>query len=151
MWNDIKSSARQNIQQFLRTTRGAAAVEFAMLVPVISALFIGVANFGLAVNEKMELSSAARAGAQMALISTADLSVIRQVVVDSTNLSITTADVTVTQACNCYDGTSISCGATCGDGSDNEYYYTISVTENHTLLLIPTTISLTGTATVRTQ
>jgi Flp pilus assembly protein TadG len=139
------------IQKALRSNRGAAAVEFALLVPVLATVFIGLANYGLATFERMELESAARAGAQMALIDTSSTSTIQQVVVDSTNADIATTDVTVTESCKCADGTTVTCGNTCGDGSTNQYYMTITATESYTLLLIPTTLTLTGTATVRTE
>ena len=129
------------------STCGAAAVEFAMLLPIISALFIGVINYGLVVFEKMELSSAARAGAQMALIDDSDTSVIQQVVVDSTDLNITTANVTVDEACTC------TCTEdSCSSGTvTNEHYFTITVTEDYTLLLVPTTLSLSSSAEIRTE
>ena len=135
----------------LKSTRGVAAVEFAILVPVLFALFVGVANYGLAMFEKMELTSAARAGGQVALIDSSDIAAIQEAVVAASNSNITTADVTVTQACQCSDGTSVTCGNTCSDGGTNRFFYTITATEDYTLLLLPTTITLTGTAIFRTK
>ncbi len=131
--------------------RAAAAVEFALIVPVIAACIIGVINYGLAMFEKMELEGAARAGAQLALASTSDTAAIKSAVVGSTNLSITTADVTTTEFCECADGSTVTCGNTCSDGSANRYYFTVTVSEDYALLLVPTTITLTASATVRTQ
>ena len=141
----------ETIRALFWSKRGVAAVEFALLVPILSALFIGIANYGLATFERMELESAARAGAQMALIDSSSTLVIQQVVVDSTNANIITSDVDVTQSCACADGTSVTCGNSCSDGSANQYYMTVTATESYTLLLLPTTITLTGTAMVRTQ
>jgi Flp pilus assembly protein TadG len=139
------------IKLLLRARRGAAAVEFAMLMPVITALFIGVINYGLIVFDQMELNSAARAGAQMALLDASSTSVIQQVVVDSTNLTIDATDVTVTETCNCYDGTTALCTTTTCSGQPVEHYFNIDVTEDYTFLLIPTTITLSGSASVRTE
>ncbi|MCH7833250.1 MAG: pilus assembly protein, partial [Proteobacteria bacterium] len=47
--------------------RGAAAVEFAIIVPVLATAVIGIANYGLVTFDKMELVNAARAGAQLAI------------------------------------------------------------------------------------
>lgn len=135
----------------LRSRRGATAVEFALMVPVLSALFIGLASYGLATTRKMELESAARAGAQYALLDATNTSNIQQAVVDSTNAGITTSDVSVVQSCKCADGTAITCGNTCTDGSSNQTYMTVTATENYSLLLISTTITLTGSAVVRTD
>ena len=145
---------KKSLFQCLKNTRGVAAVEFALLVPILLALFMGLASYGLAMFEKMELTSAARAGAQVALIDTSDIAAIQEAVVAATNNSdITTADVTVTESCQCSDGTPPSggCGTSCGDGGTNRYFYTITATEDYTLLLFPTTITLTGTAIFRTQ
>ncbi len=135
----------------MRSKRGAAAVEFAIFIPIISAFLLGIINYGLAMFDKMELTSAARAGAQLALLDSSSTSVIKQAVVDSTNLGLTTSDVTTTEACECADGSTVTCGATCGDGSSNRYYFTVNASYGHTLLLLGTTITLNGSATVRTQ
>ncbi len=131
--------------------KAVAAVEFAIIMTFLSLVFIGLANYGLATFEKMELTSAARSGAQVALIDSSDSAAIKAAVVASTNSSISTSDVTTTEFCECADGSSITCGATCGDGSSNQYYFTVTATETYPLLLLPTTLVLTGSATVRTQ
>ena len=120
-------------------------------MPIISALFIGVVNYGLIVFDQMELNSAARAGAQMALIDASDTSAIQQVVVDSTNLDITASNVTVTESCNCYNGDAALCSDTTCNSKPVEHYFTVTINEDYTLLLVPTTIALTGTASVRTE
>jgi len=135
-----------------RSAAGVAALEFALIAPIIIALLAGLANYGLAMFDKMELVSAARAGAQLALIdSDVTTSEIQAAVVASTNLSISTSDVSVAQSCECADGTSVTCGATCGDGSSNRYFYTVTASEDFTLLILGTTITLSGSAVVRTQ
>jgi Flp pilus assembly protein TadG len=45
--------------------RGASAVEFALLVPLLVMLVFGVINFGIVLAQKQSLSSAARAGARL--------------------------------------------------------------------------------------
>ena len=139
---------------------GAAAVEFALLLPVVLAGLTGVANYGLATYEKMELVSAARAGAQMAIRDRTDTSVIRQVTVDSTNLNITTSSVTATEVCECADGTTVTCGATCSDGSSNRYFMTVTVTktfdpvvvgQDAVLLIFGKSFTISGSVRVRTQ
>lgn len=144
-------SIRRQVDRVLRSTRAAAAVEFAIFVPIISAFLLGIVNYGLATFDKMELTSAARAGAQWALLDSSSTTAIKQAVVDSTNLSLTTSNVTTSTACECADGSSVTCGATCGDGSANRYYLTVNASVDHSLLLLGTSITLTSSATVRTQ
>jgi len=132
--------------------QGIAAVEFALIVPIVAAMLVGLANYGLAMFDKMELVSAARAGAQLILVdASASTSDIQAAVVASTNLGISTSDVTVTESCECADGSAITCGDICADSSANRYFYTVAASENFTLLLLGTSITLTGTAVVRTQ
>lgn len=132
--------------------RGAAAVEFALLVPVILAGLTGVANYGLAMQDKMELVSAARAGAQLAINDRSDTAAIKQAVVDSTELNITTADVTTLETCWCADTAATqTCGVSCADGEDEQFFMDITASETFTLLLLGTTLNLSGSVRVRTE
>ena len=47
-----------------REQRGAAAVEFALVAPLLLMLLVGIITFGLAYNEKLALSNAIREGAR---------------------------------------------------------------------------------------
>lgn len=135
-----------------QSRRGAAAVEFALMVPVVVAGLTGVANYGLAIFEKIELESAARAGAQMAIRNRAATSDIQQTTVDSTNLTLTTSDVFVTEVCRCADiDATATCGTTCADGDPTQFYTTVTVKKTFTLLLLGTNIQLEESVTVRTQ
>ncbi len=49
----------------LRTERGATAVEFALIVPLLIALVIGIAEFGRAFQVQGTLSAAAREGVRL--------------------------------------------------------------------------------------
>lgn len=151
------TAARRLFSRLRFCRRAAAAVEFALLVPVVLAGLTGVVNYGLAMSDKMALQSAARAGAQLALIDSSDTAAISNAVVASTNLNISTSDVTTTQFCECWDGDSSTaveslsaCTDSCSSGT-KRYFMTVSVSENFTLLLLGTTITLNGSAVVRTQ
>ena len=52
--------------------RGAVAVEFALLLPVLMLLIFGLIDFGRALNAQITLSEAARAGARLAAMGRAD-------------------------------------------------------------------------------
>src|SRR6516164_4921226 len=51
-----------------REDRGAAAVEFALLLPVLLFLVFGIIDFGRALNAQITLTQAAREGAGMAAL-----------------------------------------------------------------------------------
>ena len=147
--------------------RGAAAVEFALIMPFLLAGLTGVADYGMAMYDKMELVSAARAGAQLAIYngtnSTAtQTNAIEAAVVAASNLSITTNDVDADESYNCDDGTTINdpSADTCADGGSIQYYMTVTATENFTpmilsqdatLLVFGRALTLSGSAKVRTQ
>lgn len=48
--------------------RGAVAVEFALLLPVLLILLFGIIDFGLALNAQVTLTQAAREGARLAAL-----------------------------------------------------------------------------------
>jgi len=48
--------------------RGAAAVEFALLLPLLALLVFGIVDFGRALNAQITLTQAAREGARMAAL-----------------------------------------------------------------------------------
>lgn len=148
---------RQWTARLGRSRRGAAAVEFALLAPIVIAALAGLANYGMAMFEKMELESAARAGVQMAITNRAGTTAIQNAVINATSLSLTSGDVTLTESCWCADvsGTE-TCGNTCSDGDPAQYFMTVSVSKTFDYLfgfdyLIGASTTLTGSAKVRTQ
>lgn len=130
--------------------RGAAAVEFALIIPVLSIVLLGVIDYGMVALEKMEMMSATRAGAQLAIADYSDTDAIKDIVVASTNLSISTSDVTTTQFCECA-GVTTDCSDTCSGSVVKEYYMTVSATEQFTPLFISSDITVSGSTTVRVQ
>lgn len=102
--------------------RGTSAIEFGMLAPVLLVVVMAVAELGNGIFHKMELTSAARAGAQYAILKGYSSSTIATVVQGSTNLSGIT--VTSGQSCECSSGatpsgTAPSC--TCSSGTVQKF------------------------------
>ncbi len=152
------------------SARGASAVEFALILPVLLIFVLGIIDFGMAIFKKMELQSAVRSGAQFALSNATNTTSITTAVVEATNSGISSSDVTLT--CQCLDSsteslTSTTCGSTsCSSG---EYVMmTISAASTYTPLIIPTvdtsddsptrflgfipsSFSLSGSVTIRVQ
>jgi Flp pilus assembly protein TadG len=52
----------------LRAERGQAAVEFALIAPVFIALMLAIVQFGIALNNYLTVTDAARAGARSAAV-----------------------------------------------------------------------------------
>src|SRR4051795_1940300 len=62
MTNSITNPTMNPITRRLRSERGASAVEFAMIVPLLLVLVLGIAEFGRAFQVQSTLSAAAREG-----------------------------------------------------------------------------------------
>jgi Flp pilus assembly protein TadG len=131
---------RALLHRLHRCRRGAVAVEMAMVTPVLAIAVLGVADFGLAVNERMQLSSAARVGAQVAMTNPADTGRITQAVQQATD-GLDPARLTV----------SVS---TSSDGGER-HYVTVRVEETYPLLFgflgVGSSVRLGAEATMRTQ
>ena len=56
-----------------RSDRGAVAVEFALLLPLLLLLVLGVVDFGRALNAQITLTQAAREGARLAALKQANV------------------------------------------------------------------------------
>ena len=94
-----------------RSTSGSAAVEFAMVLPVLMALVAGSINYGLMGLQMSSLISAARGGAEYAKGNPADASLTTNTTT-VTGVTTTTASLT----CRCSDGTTAT-AANCAIGT----------------------------------
>lgn len=95
---------------------GSAAVEFAVLAPILIVLVAGLVDLGQSLYTSMLLRTAARAGAAYAMTNPADTEGARQVVFHSAGMDSSALEVTANQYCECPDGSSVSCSGTCTDG-----------------------------------
>jgi Flp pilus assembly protein TadG len=123
-----------------RSERGAAAVEFAILLPVLILLLFGIIEFSIAYNHAQGLHAAAREGARVAsLPQTTQAAVIDRVksslqgVLNSTDIQNATITVTPAgnQPCN---------GAPAG----THVVVTVSAPDDLAIPLYTKTLTLTG-------
>ncbi len=77
--------------------RGAVAVEFALLLPMLLLLLFGIIDFGRALNAQITLTQAAREGARLASFGQVNATVVSRTQTAATGLSPVT--VTVTTSC----------------------------------------------------
>ena len=120
----------------LKLTRGAAVIEFALLAPVLLLMVIGAIDIGTFIYQKMQLQSAARAGAQYAIQSDANISDtdgILNAAEIASELDFTGVTTTTTQFCACSDGIESatdgtgSCGGTCAGGEFPGLYVRVNL------------------------
>ena len=60
----------------IKSNRGQALVEFALMLPVLMLLVVGMMDFGLIINQHMVVAEAAREGARSAALGESDAEVI---------------------------------------------------------------------------
>jgi Flp pilus assembly protein TadG len=116
--------------------RGAAAVEFALVVPLLLLLLLGVVEFGRVLNAQLQLSAAARESVRVMAIQKDTGTAIGAAIAGAPNLSplLTVGNVQVTPT---------SCGATTD--------VTVTITYSVQMLsgLFGAAVPLTGQAVMR--
>jgi Flp pilus assembly protein TadG len=80
-------------------SRGAVAVEFALLLPFLLALLVGMLDFALAFNAQIQVSQAAQAGARAASVGLASGVVTARAQGASPVLGLTASKVSVDATC----------------------------------------------------
>ena len=141
---------------FLKVVRGQAAVEFALVVPVLVVLLMIVGEFLRVYHTTIELNNAARAGVQYGINSPANASNLQGMqqaaLNDGSDISGMTA--VASEYCECSDGSSVSCG-TAGACSDERVYIEVDTAAKFYTLTdwpgIPRSIALSGKAMMREQ
>ncbi|WP_374384141.1 TadE/TadG family type IV pilus assembly protein [Dongia sp.] len=151
------------LKRFLRDNSGSPAVEFALTAPILLMLTCGLIDFGLAVRAKSDIEAAARAGLQKGFGNIWDKDAISVAVKNAYSTDTAKQDnVTVDSFASCYcDGSMTGSGdsctktTTCGGGGYPDYYLTVNVTEQYSMLLdyflFPDTLSLSANAMARAQ
>ncbi|MDQ1729876.1 MAG: hypothetical protein QOK10_35 [Pseudonocardiales bacterium] len=121
--------------QARRSDRGAVAVEFALLLPVLVLLVFGIIDFGRVLNAQITVSQAAREGARLAAL--ANPNACTRAAAAGTGLSLTcSGNVTIT-----------ACSATANQTSDAQARVRYAVSG---LILFPG-ITVTGTGVMPCQ
>jgi Flp pilus assembly protein TadG len=129
--NDILSHPARSARS--RTRSGNAAVEFALIAPVAMLMLVGVTDYGMAVYDRMQLSSAVRAGIQYAMHHSANPATIEQVVMSALTIDHSAVTVTAAQVCECPGGAAAECDETCADGA-RRTFIRIDATQQHDAL-----------------
>lgn len=98
-----------------RTQRGAAALEFALIVPILISLVFGIADFGWAINRDTLVNNSAREGAREGSLnpdSTAIANVVRQSLSQVEAIGTSPSKITVTVTCRKPDDTACTAFST---------------------------------------
>jgi Flp pilus assembly protein TadG len=113
----------------IRNRHGVAAVEFAVIAPVLITLFAGAVNIGFAVDNTIRLANAARAGAAYITAvpsDTAGAQSVAQSVLPGATATVGSMVCTCPPSGAATGGSTVGCSTTCGTGMAR--YFTVTVT-----------------------
>jgi Flp pilus assembly protein TadG len=144
--------------------RGAAIVEFALVMPFLILLMVGLFDLGLGFWQYMQVQAAAEAGAQYAArypfpwVTTTAIPAITTAITSATGTPGISADPAPSQVCRCPDGgtlTPVACNDTCPSGSRPGVYALVSARLSYSPVLpypgLPDPLTLNGHAYRRIQ
>jgi Flp pilus assembly protein TadG len=151
-------SIRRVLRRGAGDNRGAAAIEFGIIVPLLAILLISAADVGLGVYRKMQVEDAAQAGAEYAIRHGFNVNAISAAVLAATSASTISSSPAPVQFCGCAAGSGVmptSCGATCPAGGTAGTYTTVSAQGSYSTILnytvVPDTYTFSAQSTVRLQ
>jgi Flp pilus assembly protein TadG len=142
----------------LFNSRGTAAVEFALVAPILILMLVGILDFGTAYWEKTAVDDAAWAGAVYAAVNgySGNSSGISGAMTSASGLTSITASVgSAFYGCPTSTGitTASSSSTSCSSGGSARTYLPVTASAQYKLLLsypgFPSTLTLTSTATAR--
>jgi Flp pilus assembly protein TadG len=134
---------------------GGAAIELAIVTPVLAIVLVGVAELGFAIRERMQVQESASAGALYAAQHGWNSAAISSAVTSNDSEGGVTASPAPTEFCGCPSATAITtatCGANCADGVVSRTYVKVNATMTR-ISIFPGSLALpaTFTATVTTR
>ncbi|MCK6449491.1 MAG: pilus assembly protein [Alphaproteobacteria bacterium] len=142
-------------RRFGPAREGNALIEFAVIAPLLLLLAAGATDFGMQAYAALSVESAARSGMQMLATNPGDTAGAESAALAATSLDPSQVTVTVTQACQCGDGASVSCSGTCATGGDVAISYRVEVSTSYTRIFpypgLDNPVTLTGRAQIRVR
>ena len=141
---------------FLRDQSGNAAVEFAFVAPVLILMLIGLYDFGMYINQKMQLENLARGAAEYMIKGGTEEGIRLDVIGDNmTDEEVEEVELASESICECNDGEVIECSESCEGGDYKRQFFSFSMTRDFSTTFpypgIPDTISMTGNARLQVE
>jgi len=141
---------------FLRNISGAAALELALMAPILATLTLGLTDTGRAIGQRLQLVDAAQQGIQYGQLRNPvgdDVSGVLAAIGPGSPENARSA--TITLYCECVVGAQVSCDITCPENVVLRRYLDIKLTENYITLfpypLVGDTVPLSAHAVSRLQ
>jgi len=136
------------LQRLRAAESGAALVEFAIVVPILSAFVIGIVQYGGMVIAFNQMHDSVSSGAVYVMRGGSDSTAIHDVAVAAWPNPPGDASVNVSQVCSCA-GVTGACNVLCADGTYPQRFTTIAAAGTYSGLW--GSQSMSSTQVVRTQ
>jgi Flp pilus assembly protein TadG len=124
-------------RELRRHDGGNMMIEFALALPILSIMLVGMLDLGRFALDKSAMLQAARSGAQYGIVASSggvvsapDLASVNTTAAASTSLTGVTASNSV--FCECTSGVTVSCSSTCSSGNLLKHYLTVTTTRSFT-------------------
>jgi Flp pilus assembly protein TadG len=138
----------QRARRLAREAGGAAAVEFAIALPFLSAMLLGVIQYGGMIVANQQMHDGVSSAAVYVMRGGSDTNTIQSVALGAWPNKPSDAAITVGQSCTCA-GAGADCLSQCPDLSYPQKFTTISATGTYTGVW--TNQSMSTSQVVRTQ
>lgn len=130
------------IKSYLSENCGVAAVEFALVVPVLFTLMVGALDFGSFMNTQMRLENLSRSVAEYLLQGGEEDNAWEDVIVASGHFNNTEdldsrLTLNIQEVCVCDDGADMVCDNDCGTGEYKRHFFEVDIQMNYSPI-IPT-------------
>lgn len=151
-----ESRPRSIVGRFQRSQRGSAAIELAVVSPLLLLLIIGVLDYGRAFYTSITVANAARAGAEYGAegpVQSANIAGMMDFA-QGDGQDAGTLTLSARRYCECA-GTAAACTTACAGGAAPDVFVEVTATKALSMLLpypgLPSTLSIARTATFRSQ
>jgi Flp pilus assembly protein TadG len=115
--------------------RGNLMIEFALALPILFLLLVGLLDLGRFSLQKSAMLQGAREGAQYGIMAPTESSNINTTAQNATGLTGVTASNNVFCECSSAAGTAVACTTTCSGGATLKKYITVTTTGNFSSVL----------------
>ena len=136
------------IRRFLANDKGASAIEFGFVAPILVAVVLAILDGGLLIYRTYEMRSAISSGSQYLLRGGSDPAVAKAVVLAAWGSEADTPTVDVASSCKCGDSIAV-CSALCPDETAPKRYFNIDAKAHFAGFVLDRNISAGETIRVR--
>jgi len=152
----------KNKRNYFQNEKGVAAVEFALIAPILMMILIGIIDFGMYINQKMHLENTARAAAEYVMKGGDEADVQSNVINVTDRLKVENEEdlnVEMENLCECDSGVKISCSAASVCSSSGTGYkrrfFTVRINMNYSTIFpypgFPSSMTLSGHARLQVE